>query len=210
MAVVDLLGDRGAGAAARNAAFDHHHHRVARLFIRRKGGEPGHVIHQCCRCAFFTWAVPVLPQMRSPGHRRLDARAVRVFHVGQHGVVHDLQGARLTPKFVPHLAAGKQFGWPPEAGSGGSMRSTRRGQRTLPPLAMAAVSTAIWSGVTAIGPCPMQRLPVSPSSQPELTACRLGKMPLHFLAGGQPGPFAEMEPLAESTIFAIPARARPW
>ncbi len=47
------------------------------------------------------------------------------------------------------------------------MRSTRRGQSTLPPLAIAAVITAICSGVTEIGPWPMQsRLAVSPLDQP--------------------------------------------
>ena len=49
----------------------------------------------------------------------------------------------------------------------------------------------------------MQRLPVLPSVQPELRRSQAGEDAGDFLAGGQPGPLAEMQPLAQRAMIAL-------
>ena len=142
---VNLLHDRRAGAAAGTAAFDHGHDGVARLLVRREGDEPGDVVRPARLARSSPGRCRSCRKCRMPGHGGPDARAVGIFHVGQHRIAQDFQVARVHAQFIPHLAAREVIASaPPRVASSGSMRSTRRGRRTLPPLAMAAVTTAIW------------------------------------------------------------------
>ena len=92
------------------AVFDHHDHGVARFLVRREGDEPGRQARLDVALVLHLGGAGLGADPQA-GHGRLGAGAVRVFRVGQHRLVHDLQMVlALTPKSIPHPAARKTCG----------------------------------------------------------------------------------------------------
>src|ERR1035437_5917012 len=192
---INLLDDRRTGAASRTAAFHHRHDGIARVLVRREGNKPGGMIHQRALRILYLGRAGLAGNLQ-PGHSGLDARAVGILHVGQHGFPQDFQVALLNPKIIPHhnreivrlatrsrvqrfntlhQARAEDFS---AVGNGGSYYGHL--ERSHGHLALADAQVA--------------RVPIKPAGADMLQG---GEDAADFLAGRQAGPFAKVEALAE-------------